>query len=300
MQTTANPVLKGVSVPIVTPFTQDGQVDHSAARRLVEHLIQAGVHGLMTAGTTGEGPLLSAEERMALAETVIEQAAGRVPVAVHVGAITTAETIRMARHAVAVHANTISAVCPYFFGLPEAAQINHYCQVAKAVPADFPVYLYNIPHRTMNNISATVSAGVANRCSNVVGEKDSSGDLKLLAEKLNTRRPYDLISGADQLVLSSLIMGAHAAIVMSANVVPGLWAALFTAYWAGDWPTAQQVQSRLSRAVTYLRGDIALIKAVCAAQGIPVGSVRSPLPAASPDSVATCLAQFKSEGFLDA
>jgi dihydrodipicolinate synthase/N-acetylneuraminate lyase len=294
----AQPVLSGVSVPLITPFSENGQVNYAAARLLVDRLIAAGVNGLMVAGTTGEGPLLSTAERMSLAETVIMQAAGRVPVAVHAGAITTAEAIQLARHAVAAGADTVSIVCPFFFGLSDAAMIEHFCKVADSVPPEFPVYLYNIPQRTGNNVSAAVSAAVAKRCPNVIGEKDSSGDLHLLAAKLATRQPYDLITGADMLVLSSLALSARAAIVASANVIPELYVALFAAYGRADLAAAQQAQARINRAVALLGNDIAVFKAVVTAQGIPVGSVRSPLPAADPAIVQSSLEALRAENLL--
>lgn len=294
----AQTVLSGVSVPLITPFTENGQVNYAVARQLVDRLIAAGVSGLMVAGTTGEGPLLSTAERMSLAETVIMQSSGRVPVAVHAGAITTTEAIQLARHAVAAGADTVSIVCPYFFGLSEAAMIEHFCKVADSVPPDFPVYLYNIPQRTGNNISAAVSAAVAKRCPNVVGEKDSSGDLHLLAAKLATRQPYDLITGADMLVLSSLALGARAAIVASANVIPELYVALFAAYGHGDLAASQEAQSRINRAVALLRNDIAVFKSVITAQGIPVGPVRLPLPAVDQAIVQASLEALRAENLL--
>jgi dihydrodipicolinate synthase/N-acetylneuraminate lyase len=292
------PVLQGVSVPLVTPFDAKGLVDHDAARELVERLIAAGVHGIMVAGTTGEGPLLTTSERMALAETVIAQVAGRIPVAAHVGAISTPETIQLARHAVSAGASTISIVCPYFFGLSEKAQVEHFCQVAGSVPQDYPVYLYNIPQRTGNNVSAAVSAAVAECCPNVVGEKDSSGDLQLLEAKLHARQPYDLIVGADLLVLSALALGARAAIVASANVIPELFVRLFDAYGTLDLLSAQKIQASINRAVRILQNDISIFKGVIACQGYPVGGVRSPLLAADSGVIRACFEQLYDEELI--
>jgi dihydrodipicolinate synthase/N-acetylneuraminate lyase len=296
----AVPILKGVSVPLVTPFHEDGQINFDALNELVGRLIRAGIHGLMVAGTTGEGPALSMEERCQLAEAVIRQVHGEIPVVVQVGAVTTRDTIQMAKHAVTRGADAISIVCPFFFGHSEDALIDHFCRVAASVPDQFPVYLYNIPQRTGNSISPRVSAAVADRCPNVVGEKDSSGDLGLIIGKLEARKPYDLISGADMLILSSLVLGAKSAIVATANLFPELFIALFQAYWKGDLHEAEGIQSRLNKAIRVSTTEIAMMKGILSATGIAVGVPRPPKAQANQQVVEKSVRDLRSMGLLKA
>src|SRR5215207_4863058 len=137
-------LLRGVYVPLVTPFARSGDLDEVALQRLVDYSIDAGVHGLFVGGTTGEFPLLSTTERQQIAQIVVTRAAGRLPVVVQSGAPSTREAIALSQHAQGVGASAVAVVAPYFFPLSEEALVEHYVAVCAAVP-EFPVLLYNIP-----------------------------------------------------------------------------------------------------------------------------------------------------------
>jgi 4-hydroxy-tetrahydrodipicolinate synthase len=293
--------LSGVIVPLVTPFDSQLNINESVLRALVDRQIAAGVDALMVAGTTGEAPLLSLEERKRLAEVVVEQASGRVPVVAQVGTAATRESAVLAQHAHSCGAAAISVVCPYFFGIPDQALVEHFCQIAAAVPPDFPVYLYNIPQHTGNAISAAVSEAVAGHCLNVVGEKDSSGDLNLLAAKRQVRGgQFDLLIGSDALVLSALVLGACGAVAGNANVFPELFVNLFRAYRASNMSEAEQAQRQIYNSTSSFKANIALFKAALQAQGLDAGSVRPPLPPANDASKQACLDQLRDAGLLQA
>lgn len=142
---------------MVTPFAADGALDLAAARQVVDFLIAHGVQVLFPAGSTGEGALLTQAEREALAAAVVDQAAGRVPVIVHTGAITTAETVALTRHAQAIGASAASVITPYFFTYDEESVFAHYLAVAQAVP-DFPVFVYAFPGNAKNDVSPVLLA----------------------------------------------------------------------------------------------------------------------------------------------
>src|SRR5438445_2400750 len=162
----ANPFhLRGVYVPLLTPFQPDGELDPPALERLVDYVLAAGVHGLFVGGTTGEFPLLSTAERQQVAEVVVARAADRVPVVVHAGAPSTREPIQLARHAQDIGASAVAVVAPYFFPLSDEALVAHYVAVAAAVPR-LPVLLYNIPQRTGNELLPCVAAEIVRRCPN--------------------------------------------------------------------------------------------------------------------------------------
>ncbi len=271
--------LKGVIIPMVTPFDAQGRLDEAATRQLTNYLIERGVHGLFPAGSTGEGPLLTADERRQLAEIVVQETAGRVPVIIHTGALTQAETIALTQHAQSIGAQGVAIVTPFYFRLKDEALLRFYEQVAASVP-DFPIFLYNIPQLTGNNISAELVARLVERCPNIVGMKDSSGSLATLAASLPLRGgKFSAAIGADGLFLAAVAMGIGASVSGNANVVPELFVALYDAAASGDLVRARALQRQIDvvRRILEDGGDLSLFKGMLAKRGIPVGKVRPPL-----------------------
>ena len=224
--------IRGVIVPLLTPMSQDGeQIDERALQAHVDWLIKKGVHGLMPCGTTGEAPLLAQAEREIITEIVVDAAAGRVSVIAHVGAITTRETVELAEHAAAVGVAAISAITPYYFALTDAALTEHFCRVATAAP-DLPMYLYNLPARAGNHVTRSCAEAVLARCPNVVGIKDSSGDLATLSSFFGLKGGmFQVACGSDALLLRGLQAGALAGVSGNANVFPEVLTGLFEAIW---------------------------------------------------------------------
>lgn len=292
---------RGVIVPLLTPLASDGaQVDEEALRAHVAWLIAKGVHGLMPCGTTGEGPLLTHQERRHVLEVVVETARHRVPVIAHVGAATTRETIDLAQHAQAVGADAVSAVTPYYFHLPDQALLDHYCRLAQAVP-DLPVFLYNIPQCTGNTLSPAAVEAILARSPNVVGIKDSSGALASLSSLVGLNGGnFQVVCGSDALLLPALQAGACASVSGNANVFPEVVVGLFQAFWQGDLARARHQQALLDLARLAMGdgADLALLKAMAALRGLAMGPVRAPLPPASPQAVARCSATLQSAGLL--
>ena len=214
--------VRGVIVPLLTPLSRDGeQVDERALQAHVEWLVKKGVHGLMPCGTTGEGPLLAQAEREIITEIVVDAAAGRVPVIAHVGAITTRETVELAEHAAAVGVAAISAITPYYFAVPEQALVEHFCRVADAA-ADTPMFLYNLPARAGNHVTRSCAEAVIARCPNVVGIKDSSGDLATLSSFFGLKGgKFQVACGSDALLLRGFQAGAIAGRFGQRQRLPG-------------------------------------------------------------------------------
>lgn len=293
--------LRGVVVPLLAPTSENGiGVDEEALRTHVTWLIDKGVHGLMPCGTTGEGPLLTTAERRYVLEKVVEAAAHRVAVIAHVGVASTSETIDLARHARDVGADAISAVTPYYFRLPEQALVAHYCRLAEAVP-DLPVFLYNIPQCTGNSLTRAAVEAIVARCPNVVGIKDSSGDLSSLLGFVGVNGgDFRVVCGSDGLLLQALQAGACAGVSGNANVFPEVVVELFRAFWQGDMEGARRQQSLLDVARRAMGdgADLALLKAMLEARGFASGPVRSPLPPATPETVARCRATLEAAGLL--
>lgn len=274
--------IRGIIVPMLTPFTADGRVDHDAAATLVEHLIIHGVHGLFPLGTTGEGPLLTTEERKLLARTVVDAANNRVPVIIHSGAISQSETIELTQHAQRIGAYGAAIVPPYFYKVSGDALSRYYQNVAWQVP-DFPIYLYDNPGVTNSHLTKENIADIVAATDNVVGLKDSSGSLdKLFAARSLRDGTFNTAIGPDGLIGAGVAMGLDASVSGNANVVPELVVALFNAADSGDLERARVLQTKLNLVREILRDglDMSMFKGVLAQRGIQVGQVRPPLPVA--------------------
>jgi len=293
--------VRGVIVPLLTPLSRDGeQVDERALQAHVAWLVQKGVHGLMPCGTTGEGPLLAQAEREIITEIVVDAAAGRVPVIAHVGAITTRETVELAKHAAAAGVSAISAITPYYFALSEAALVEHFCRVADAASAT-PVFLYNLPARAGNHVTRACAETVIARCPNVIGIKDSSGDLATLSSFFGLADGrFQVACGSDALLFRGLQAGAIAGVSGNANVFPEVLVGLFEAFWRGDLAAAGRQQETLDliRATLQDGRHLALYKHILEARGLRCGGIRSPLPPASPAEAAEAAARLRTAGLL--
>ncbi len=272
--------VKGVIVPTVTPFDDRGNLDLEANEKLVDFLINHGVAGLFPAGTTGEGPLLTTSERQELAAATVEAAKRRVPVIVHTGAITTAETIQLTRHAQAIGADAVAVVPPYYFRHTSEALFQHFCAVAAAAP-DFPIYLYNNPGVGNNNpLSLALITRLVEARPNIIGIKDSSGSLSLLTRLADQYQDnFNTASGGDGMILMGAVSGVDACVSGHANVVPELVVALHRSAAAGDLAVARRLQRQLNQVRDLLEDglNLSLFKAMLAHRGLHVGPVRPPL-----------------------
>jgi dihydrodipicolinate synthase/N-acetylneuraminate lyase len=299
IQRTAARAGTGLVVPLLTPLTSDGEnLDIPALQALTEFLIRSGAQGLTACGTTGEFALLRHTERQQVTEVIVKQAAGRVPVVAHTGAITTAETIALTRHARECGADAASVVTPYFYGLTDQALVAHYVAVSSAVP-DFPIFLYNIPQRAGNNLSSAVVAEITVRCPNVVGIKDSGGNLGQLAQDrmMVNRRFYTLV-GSDNLILAGMANGADGAVAGNANVFPEPFAGLFKALADGDWAAAAAFQDKVTTGASILgnAADLSLFKGVLRRRGLETGPTRLPLLTASEQEIDRCFNAMQAAG----
>lgn len=279
--------IRGVIVPMLTPFTESGAVDTMALGPLANFLIERGVSGLFPLGTTGEGPLLTLDERFRVAEEIVRIADNRVPVIIHTGAISTAETIELTRHAQQAGAQAAAVVPPYFYRLSEEALFDHFVAVANAVP-DFPIYLYDNPGVTPNVINVPLALRLAEACQNILGLKDSSGSLDTLEATRGLKDGrFNTASGPDALILAGQALGLDACVSGNANFVPELVVGVVDAVRAGDMERARALQHRLNQVRRALGDgrDLSLFKAMCARRGVPVGDVRPPLKRASAESI---------------
>lgn len=271
--------LYGVTTAMVTPFERNGNVDIKAVSGIVEFLISKGVNCLYPLGTTGEMYHLSVEERKAVAETVVKTANGRVTVYIHVGAMCQNETIELAKHASEIGADGIGVVTPSFFGVNDREIEEYYVAVSKSVPDDFPIYLYNIPQCSANDLKADVAERIAERCGNVVGIKYSYPDFARTQEYLGINDGnFSVLVGADRLFNVALAMGCSGVVSGVSCVYPEPFVDIYKAFMDGNIEEAARIQKIAVRYVETLKGgsNMSFFKEALKLRGIDAGYMRAP------------------------
>jgi 4-hydroxy-tetrahydrodipicolinate synthase len=240
--------LHGVTVAMVTPLDASDQVDETALRRLTRFLIGKKVDCLYPAGTTGEMFRLSSAERRRIAAVVVEEANHRLPVFIHVGAMRMDDTLELARHAHHIGADGIGAVTPSYFGVNDREMEEYYVAIAKVVPEHFPVYLYNIPQLSANDLQPAVIQKILRRCPNVIGLKYSYADMARTLEYLRINDgKFGVIHGADHLFHSLLVMGCSGTVSGVAGIYPEPFVEVYKAFQEGDQRRAMRYQGIAAR-----------------------------------------------------
>ena len=235
---------KGIIPAMVTPFTSEGKINVGALRKLTNYLIDGGVHGLFPVGSQGEFYALTYDEKKKVIETVVEETRGRVPIYAGTGAITTREAIALTKMAEAAGVSAASVLTPFFIHPNENELFEFYSAIAKSTR--LPLLLYNNPGRTGVNISANFVAR-ASKIDNIVGVKDSSGDLTLTAEYIRrTDQTFSVLAGRDTLIYGTLCYGGKGSIAATANVAPKILVEIYEAFKAGDMKRSLEAQFRLA------------------------------------------------------
>jgi 4-hydroxy-tetrahydrodipicolinate synthase len=227
---------------LVTPF-KDGAVDFDTLKRLVDWQIDQGSHGLVPVGTTGESPTLTHDEHEAVIETVVKQAAGRVPVIAGAGSNNTAETVRFMKHAKAVGADAALVVTPYYNKPTQSGMIAHFKAAYEA--ADLPIVIYNIPGRSVVDMTPATMGELA-KLDRIIAVKDATGDLaRVCQQRITCGTDFIQLSGEDATAHGFNAQGGVGCISVTANVAPALCAALQNACTAGDYAKALELQDKL-------------------------------------------------------
>lgn len=234
---------KGIIVPMLTPFRPNGEIEEQMLERFVGFLIEGGVHGLFPSSSVGEASSMSLAERKVVIEKVLETADDRVPVIPGTGSSDLTSTMEITRFAEDVGCDGAIVVTTYYLKPDQEGLIDYYSRVAESV--DIPIFLYQIPMATGVAISAETVSRLAKEHDNIIGMKDSSGDLAgLMKTKGMVEDDFLIFQGFDTLLLPSLIMGCSGGMVSTTNIVPRLAVDLFNAYRAGDIPKAEEIQMK--------------------------------------------------------
>jgi 4-hydroxy-tetrahydrodipicolinate synthase len=215
--------IKGVIVPIITVIDEDEKIDEAGMRRQVEFVIKGGLHGILAFGSNGEFYQMEEDEMERGLEIMIDQAAGRVPVYFGIGAINTKKCVRLAKMAAAHNVAGISILQPMFLKPTEDELYTHFKTIADAVP-DVPVLIYNNPGRTGYTLSGGLVEKLAHQVPNIVGMKDTSGDMTQTEEFIRRTRDIDfkVFGGKDTLLYVSLCCGAVGGVCTAGNFMPEL------------------------------------------------------------------------------
>jgi 4-hydroxy-tetrahydrodipicolinate synthase len=270
--------LHGVLSALATPFARDGQIDADALRRLVDHTIDGGVHGVVACGSTGEFAALSNAERRLVVEIVVERAAGRVPVIAQTGAMSTAEAIELTRHAQDAGASAAMLVSPYYEPLTLDETVRYLRSVAAAV--DLPIMLYNLPGATGVNLPPDTVGQLARDVPNIRYIKDTSGDLAQAGQLIhNHANVISTFVGWDSLMLAALAEGAAGVMAGTANVIPAHLVSIYTAMRDGEVERAQSEWTRIYPLIDAIMTApfVSAVKSALNAVGFPVGSPRPPV-----------------------
>jgi 4-hydroxy-tetrahydrodipicolinate synthase len=236
-------MFKGSLVALITPMRDNGSVDEKAYASFVDWQIKEGTHGVVPVGTTGESPTLSHEEHRRVVEIAIEVAKGRVPVIAGAGSNSTEEAISLARHAKEAGADAALVVTPYYNKPTQEGLYLHFSTIADAV--DLPIIIYNIPSRSVVDMSVETMARLAKH-KNIVGVKDSTASLmRPLHQRRECGEDFCQLSGEDHTAVSFLAAGGVGCISVSANVAPRLCSDMHRAWIDGRVSDAMAIQNRL-------------------------------------------------------
>ena len=270
--------LSGVTVAMVTPIDEQDKPDICGLKELTDFLIESGVDCLYPCGTTGEMLKLSTEERMEVAEAVVQAAGNRVPVFVHCGALREDDTIRLLEHARSVGADGAGVVTPIFFGTDERAMVAYYERLAKHMEG-FPIYLYSIPQCAANYISTASAKAIAANCPNIIGIKYSYPDVNQTAEYLSVNEGnFSVLHGCDKAMVGFMALGCDGTVSGVAGVFPEPFVKACRAFKSGDMENAVKWQRVCAKFCNTLHngGDLSYFKEALKLRGIRAGFVRKP------------------------
>lgn len=268
----------GIIPPLVTPLTADGELDLARQRELIERHIAAGVHGIFVLGTTGEFYALDEAEKQAVVASAVAAVNGRVPVLAGTGAEATREAVRLTRMAEREGADGASVITPYYIRPSQAEVEDHFRGVAEATSK--AVVLYSNPGPCNGLRIAPETVARLAELNNVVGIKDSAGDLEAIMETVRlVPADFSVMTGRDPLILSSMQLGAVGSVPATSNVAPRPFVELYAAAAGGDFDTARRLQRRVAglRRLLTLGVSPGVIKAAMAEAGQPAGPARPPL-----------------------
>jgi 4-hydroxy-tetrahydrodipicolinate synthase len=294
--------LRGVIVPLITPFKDDLSIDYSGLAELVDYCIEeVRCDGLVPCGTTGESPTLSHQEHIEVIKAVVEQTRGRVPVIASSGSNATVEAVQLTRLAAEAGADASLQVGPYYNKPTQEGLYNHFAAIAAAVP-DLPMLIYNIPGRTSRNIEPKTLVRLWEHVPAVVGLKDCSNDLHQTMTVYRSTDPetFKIYCGEDIMTFALLCHGSAGAIAAVAHIVGREVKAMCEAVWAGRLEDARAIHYRTMDVVDalFIEPNPTPVKQALEWLGLPAGPLRPPLERMTPAGQQVLRAAMQAGGWL--
>ena len=274
----AQNIFKGLGIALVTPFTQEGEVDYTALSRLIDYQLANGADFLCILATTGETPTLTAEEKAKIKQMVIEKAGDKVPVLMGCGGNNTAEVVHELKEADFAGIDGILSVCPYYNKPSQEGLYQHFKAIAAASP--LPVVLYNVPGRTGVNLKAETTVRLAKDCPNIVAIKEARGSLEQVDEIIkNKPDSFDVISGDDALTFPMIACGAAGVISVIGNALPKEFSRMIRLEMKGEIDAARKIHHRFTDLfnLLFVDGNPAGVKAMLHEMGMIENVLRLPL-----------------------
>ncbi|MCD6491059.1 MAG: dihydrodipicolinate synthase family protein [Candidatus Korarchaeota archaeon] len=236
--------------------------------------MKSGIHGLFICGTIGEGPLLGIDQREAVAENAVDFVNGRVPIIIHTGTERLDKTSELTLHAEDIGADAVGIVVPYYYNYSQKELFEYYKEIARKT--EIPIFIYNIPSRTGNNINVSTIKRLNTEFSQIIGLKDSSKDIIFLSEVLsNLPKSFIILIGSDALIFPGLLLGCKGAISTISNAFPELLIELYNKIEERDLTMAKEIQFKIlqARNILSMHSYIAVYKAILRLKGIPIQNI---------------------------
>ncbi|MAU41658.1 MAG: 4-hydroxy-tetrahydrodipicolinate synthase [Kordiimonas sp.] len=291
-------MFKGSIPALITPFA-NGRVDYDGFQKLVNWQIEEGSHGLVPCGTTGESPTLDHDEHRKVTEIAIDVSAGRVPVIAGCGSNSTREAVGLMEHAAKAGADAALVVVPYYNKPTQEGMFQHFKALNDA--ADLPIIIYNIPGRSIVDMSVETMARCYGELKNVIGVKDATGDVARVAlQRVACGPDFLQLSGEDQTALALMAHGGHGCISVTANIAPSLCAAFQNACMEGDYQTALTYQDRLTRLhdAMFVEASPGPVKYAASLLGLCSDEMRLPMVPVSTQTQKTVRSALEDAGLL--
>lgn len=271
-------IFRGLGIALITPFTEQGEVDYEALQRLVEYQIENGADFLCILATTGETPCLSKEERLKIKDFIVSLVKGRLPVVVGCGGNNTAAIVEELKTGDFKGIDGILSVCPYYNKPSQEGLYQHFKAIAGATK--LPVILYNVPGRTGINMKPETTVRLAKDCQNIVAVKEASGNLEQVDEILKNKPDgFAVLSGDDSLTYPMIACGAEGVISVIGNALPKEFSRMIRLEQRGEFEAAVKIHHKFTDlySLLFVDGNPAGVKALLHEMGFINNILRLPL-----------------------
>lgn len=296
--TQGEPRIRGSIPAIVTPMFEDGGLDLAAFRKLIDWHIEEGTDALVVVGTSGESATLSVDEHVLMIETAVSHAAGRIPIIAGAGANSTAEAIELTKRAKSLGAAATLQVVPYYNKPTQEGIYRHFAKIAESV--DLPVILYNVPGRTVADMTVETTLRLA-EVPGIIGVKEATGSIDRAAHLIKAAPAHFAIySGDDPTAFALMLLGGHGNISVTANVAPRAMSELCKAAFEGDAKRVREIHMRLLslHKTLFVESNPIPVKWALAEMGRIQGGIRLPLTPLDARCHETVRAALREAGVL--